>query len=65
MDWITKHTAALVALAGALGAAAGAFGLGSPAIETALQDVGVVVGIVGAVIHSYMQGEHGSAPKDD
>lgn len=60
-DWIKNHGAALVALAGALGVATGALGLGTPTVETALQDIGVVVGVVSAVVHAYVQGA-GASP---
>ena len=63
--WFKTHSAALVALAGALGVAGGSLGLGTPGVEAALQEVGAVVGIVGAVVHAYVQGAKGSSKASD
>ena len=55
MSWIKKHGAALVALAGALGAATAALDPGLSAEVTAFAGAwGPAVGIVGAVVHAYV-----------
>ena len=62
MNWIKSHGAAFVALAGAVGAFVGVV---EPnfAAESAdvIGGVGVVAGIVGAVVHAYVQGAGGKA----
>ena len=60
-DWIKTHSAAVVALAGALGVATGSLGFGTAGVEAALQEVGAITGIVGAVVHAYVQGAKGSS----
>ena len=60
MSWIKKHGAAVIALAGALGAFIGATEP-SFAAESAqiVGGVGAAVGLVGAVVHAYVQGATG------
>ena len=56
MNWITGHGPALVAFAGAAGVFVTALGIPEGDAATWLREGGVVIGIAGAVIHSYLNG---------
>ena len=61
MNWIKQHGPAVIALAGAVGAFVGA---ADPAFVAdsapVVGGIGAAVGLVGAVVHAYVQGATGS-----
>ena len=57
--WIKVHGAALVTFAGAIGALVSGMGLVDASVQQEITGIGAGVGLIGAVIHSYLRG---SAP---